>query len=280
MSNIKKYSVSRVFTNNDLTMITKLLREDKSPKQMYRYLANKGDRYALFAGVSGSESGFWGKYTLYDPNKNPLLNNEKIKSEEFSNIDFRLADEYLILLESKLNESGGELVEILDINHDELILINTKACYKSRFSIENWYLHAVFESLSPNEREGFWIHRLNSSTEFKEQINHHYKTFDMMIKKYISSNSSEKEMLKSWLTNNFYISMYKELSNSQNYELDKIRSSGSELSNLMTDVIGRIKTNEKVLGDVVPWVFHEVDADEILTQDAISSIKSEIDILF
>ncbi|MEX6225518.1 hypothetical protein AB6F55_12215 [Providencia hangzhouensis] len=95
---------------------------------------------------------------------------------------------------------------------------------------------------------------------FKEQINHHYKTFDMMIKKYISSNSSEKEMLKSWLTNNFYISMYKELSNSQNYELDKIRSSGSELSNLMTDVIGRIR-NESVLGDVVPWVFHEVDAD-------------------
>ncbi|MEX6225517.1 hypothetical protein AB6F55_12210 [Providencia hangzhouensis] len=44
---------------------------------------------------------------MKDLNKNPLLNNEKIKSEEFSNIDFRLADEYLILLESKLNESGG-----------------------------------------------------------------------------------------------------------------------------------------------------------------------------
>ncbi|MEZ2758292.1 hypothetical protein ACBQ54_11295 [Providencia vermicola] len=280
MSNNTKYSASRVFTKNDLTIIKKLLRKDKSPKEMYQYLASKGDRYALFAGVSGSESGFWGKYTLYTPSEEALLNNEKIKSEEFRNIDFRLAEEYLNLLESKLNESGSEIVEILDINHEELILINTKACSKSRLSIDNWYLHAVFESLSPNERQGFWIHRLNSSTEFKEQINHHYKTFDMMIKKYISSNGSEKEMLKSWLTNNFYISMYKELSNSQNYELDKIRSSESELSNLMTDVIGHIKTNEKVLGDVVPWVFHEVDADEVLTQDAFSSIKSEVDILF
>ncbi|EOV8087828.1 hypothetical protein AB7W75_03925 [Providencia huaxiensis] len=280
MSNNTKYSASRVFTKNDLTMIKKLLRKDKNPKEMYQYLANKGDRYALFAGVSGSESGFWGKYTLYTPSEELLLNNEKIKSEEFRNIDFRLADEYLKLLESKLNESGGEIVEILDINHEELILINTKACSKSRFSIDNWYLHAVFESLSPKERQGFWTHRLNSSTEFKEQINHHYKAFDMMIKKYISSNGSEKEMLKSWLTNNFYISMYKELSDSQNNELDKIRSSESELSTLMMDVIGRIKTNEKMLGDVVPWVFHEVDADEVLTQDAISSIKSEVGILF
>ena len=280
MSNNTKYSASRVFTKNDLTIIKKLLRKDKSPKEMYQYLASKGDRYALFAGVSGSESGFLGKYTLYTPSEEALLNNEKIKSEEFRNIDFRLAEEYLNLLESKLNESGSEIVEILDINHEELILINTKACSKSRLSIDNWYLHAVFESLSPNERQGFGIHRLNSSTEFKEQINHHYKTFDMMIKKYISSNGSEKEMLKSWLTNNFYISMYKELSNSQNYELDKIRSSESELSNLITDVIGHIKTNEKVLGDVVPWVFHEVDADEVLTQDAFSSIKSEVDILF
>lgn len=280
MSNKTKYSASRVFTKNDLTMIRTLLRKDKSPKEMYQYLANKGDRYALFAGVSGSESGFWGRYTLYTPNEEPLLNNEKIKSEEFRNIDFRLADEYLNLLESKLNESGGEMVEILDISHDELVLINTKACSKSRFSIENWYLHAVFKSLSPNERQGFWTHRLNSSTEFKEQINHHYKTFDMMIKKYISSNSSEKEMLKSWLTNNFYISMYKELSDSQTNELDKIINSESELSTLMTEVIGRIKTNEKELGDVVSWVFHEVDADEVLTQDTISSIKSEIDILF
>ncbi|MEX9974888.1 hypothetical protein AB7W84_15305 [Providencia rettgeri] len=280
MSNNTKYSASRVFTKNDLTMIKKLLRKDKSPKEMYQYLASKGDRYALFAGVSGSESGFWGKYTLYTPSEELLLNNDKIKSKEFRNIDFRLADEYLNLLESKLNESGGEIVEILDINHEELILINTKACSKSRFSIDNWYLHAVFESLSLKERQGFWTHRLNSSTEFNEQINHHYKAFDMMIKKYISSNGSEKEMLKSWLTNNFYISMYKELSDSQNNELDKIRSSESELSTLMMDVIGRIKTNEKMLGDVIPWVFHEVDADEVLTQDAISSIKSEVDILF
>lgn len=102
MSNKTKYSASRVFTKNDLTMIRKLLRKDKSPKEMHQYLANKGDRYALFAGVSGSESGFWGKYTLYTPNEERLLNNEKIKSKEFRNIDFRLADEYLNLLESKL----------------------------------------------------------------------------------------------------------------------------------------------------------------------------------
>ncbi|SUC34916.1 Uncharacterised protein [Providencia rustigianii] len=58
MSNNTRYSASRVFAKNDLITIKKLLREDKSPKEMYQYLASKGDRYALFAGVDGRESGF------------------------------------------------------------------------------------------------------------------------------------------------------------------------------------------------------------------------------
>ncbi|EUD08520.1 hypothetical protein [Providencia alcalifaciens] len=70
MSNNTRYSASRVFTKNDLITIKKLLREDKSPKEMYQYLANKGDRYALFAGVDGSESVFWGMDSLYFPSEN------------------------------------------------------------------------------------------------------------------------------------------------------------------------------------------------------------------
>ncbi|OAT53365.1 hypothetical protein [Providencia heimbachae] len=65
MSNNTNYSTSRVFTKNDLITIKKILRKDKNPKGMYQYLASKGDRYALFAGLSGSESGFWGRLTLY-----------------------------------------------------------------------------------------------------------------------------------------------------------------------------------------------------------------------
>lgn len=98
----------------------------------------------------------------------------------------------------------------------------------------------------------------------------------MMIKKYMVSDGTNKEMLKSWLTSKFYISMYRTLSDSQFDELDKIRNSESELSILMKDVMGSIKTNERVLGDVVPWVFDEVDADEILTEDALLSMGSEV----
>lgn len=276
MSNNTRYSASRVFTKNDLIMIKKLLREDKSPKEMYQYLANKGDRYALFAGVDGSESVFWGVDSLYFPSEDSSWHDEDARNKDFKEIDFKLASEYLNLLEGKLIESGGELVEILDISHDELILINIKACSGSRFNIEDWYLYAVFESLSPNEKKGFWTHRLNSSTEFKEQVSHHYKTFEMMIKKYMISDGTNKEMLKSWLTSKFYISMYRTLSDSQFDELDKIRNSESELSILMKDVMGSIKTNEKVLGDVIPWIFDEVDADEVLIEEAISSIASEV----
>jgi hypothetical protein len=43
MSNNTKYSASRVFTKNDLITIKKLLREDKSPKEMNQYLASKGN---------------------------------------------------------------------------------------------------------------------------------------------------------------------------------------------------------------------------------------------
>ncbi|HGI5213379.1 TPA: hypothetical protein ACJTPC_001403 [Providencia alcalifaciens] len=276
MSNNSRYSASRVFTKNDLITIKKLLREDKSPKEMYQYLANKGDRYALFAGVDGSESVFWGMDSLYFPSENSSWHDEDARNEDFKEIDFKLASEYLNLLEDKLIKSGGELVEILDISHDELISINIKACSGSRFNIEDWYLYAVFESLSPNEKKGFWTHRLNSSTEFKEQVSHHYKTFEMMIKKYMVSDGTNKEMLKSWLTSKFYISMYRTLSDSQFDELDKIRNSESELSILMKDVMGSIKTNERVLGDVVPWVFDEVDADEILIEDALLSMESGI----
>ena len=70
--------------------------------------------------------------------------------------------------------------------------------------------------------------------------------------------------------------MYRTLSDSQFDELDKIRNSESELSILMKDVMGSIKTNERVLGDVVPWVFDEVDADEILIEDALLSMESGI----
>lgn len=276
MQNSTRYSASRVFTKNDLITIKKLLREDKNPKEMYKYLANKGDRYALFAGVDGSESGFWGINSLYFSSENSSLLVEDARSEDFKEIDFKLANEYLNLLEGKLIKSGGEIVEILDINYEELISINIKACSESQFNIEDWYLYAVFESLSPNEKQGFWVHRLNSSTEFKEQINHHYKTFDMMIKKYMVSGSTNKEMLKSWLTRKFYISMYRTLSDSQFDELDKIRNSESELSILMKDVMGSIKTNVRVLGDVVPWVFDEVDADEILIEDALLSMENGI----
>ncbi|HHR5858058.1 TPA: hypothetical protein ACS70L_002481 [Providencia alcalifaciens] len=276
MSNNTRYSASRVFTKNDLITIKKLLREDKSPKEMYQYLANKGDRYALFAGVDGSESVFWGMDSLYFPSENSSWHDEDARNEDFKEIDFKLASEYLNLLEDKLIKSGGELFEILDISHDELISINIKACSGSRFNIEDWYLYAVFESLSPNEKKGFWTHRLNSSTEFKEQVSHHYKTFEMMIKKYMVSDGTNKEMLKSWLTSKFYISMYRTLSDSQFDELDKIRNSESELSILMKDVMGSIKTNERVLGDVVPWVFDEVDADEILIEDALLSMESGI----
>lgn len=276
MSNNTRYSASRVFTKNDLITIKKLLREDKSPKEMYQYLANKGDRYALFAGVDGSESVFWGMDSLYFPSENSSWHDEDARNEDFKEIDFKLASEYLNLLEDKLIKSGGELVEILDISHDELISINIKACSGSRFNIEDWYLYAGFESLSPNEKKGFWTHRLNSSTEFKEQVSHHYKTFEMMIKKYMVSDGTNKEMLKSWLTSKFYISMYRTLSDSQFDELDKIRNSESELSILMKDVMGSIKTNERVLGDVVPWVFDEVDADEILIEDALLSMESGI----
>ncbi|BBG61637.1 hypothetical protein [Providencia rustigianii] len=277
MSNNTRYSASRVFTKNDLITIKKLLREDKNPKEMYQYLANKGDRYALFAGLSGSESGFWGKYTLYAPDDFSFFNyDEKFQEKEFENIDFRLANEYLVLLENKLNQYGGELVEITDISYEELLEINRKACIESWFSIEDWYLYTVFESLSQNEKQGFWTHRLNSSTEFKEQVNHHYKTFDMMIKKYILSRGDNKEIIKSWLTNNFYISMGRTLSDSQFDEFAKIRDSESEISIIMKDAMGSIKTNERVLGDVIPWVFDEVDADEILTEDALLSMGSEV----
>nr|WP_309300911.1 hypothetical protein [Providencia alcalifaciens] len=276
MSNNTRYSASRVFTKNDLITIKKLLREDKSPKKMYQYLANKGDRYALFAGVDGSESVFWGMDSLYFPSEDSSWHDEDARNKDFKEIDFKLANEYLNLLESKLIKPDGEIIEILDVNYEELILINIKSCSESRFNIEDWYLYAVFESLSPNERKGFWTHRLNSSTEFKEQVNHHYKTFEMMIKKYMVSDDTNKEMLKSWLTRKFYISMYRTLSDSQFDELDKIRNSESELSILMKDVMGSIKTNERVLGDVVPWVFNEVDADEILTEDALLSMGSRI----
>ncbi|HHR6079174.1 TPA: hypothetical protein ACS7ZY_001523 [Providencia alcalifaciens] len=277
MSNNTRYSVSRVFTKNDLITIKKLLREDKSPKEMYQYLANKGDRYALFAGLSGSESGFWGKYILYAPDDFSFFNyDEKFQEKEFENIDFRLANEYIVLLENKLNQYGGELVEITDISYEELLEINRKACIESWFSFEDWYLYAVFESLSQNEKQGFWTHRLNSSTDFKEQVNHHYKTFDMMIKKYVLSSGANKEIIKSWLTNNFYISMGRTLSDSQFDEFAKIRDSESEISIIMKDAMGSIKTNERVLGDVVPWVFDEVDADEILTEDALLSMGSEV----
>ena len=273
MSNNTNYSTSRVFTKNDLITIKKILRKDKNPKGMYQYLASKGDRYALFAGVSGSESGFWGRLTLYFRFNSDIILDKDFLDDKYEEIDFNLANEYLILLENKLNSSGGKLVELTDLNYEELLEINQKACSDSWFSIDDWYLNGVFESLSPNERQGFWVHRLNSSTALKEQVSHHYKTFEMMIKKYISSN--ENKIIKKWIINNFYITQYKDLNDSNLDGYVEIINSNSDLKNIIHKVNNSINTEEEVLGDVVPWTFHYVDPESLLTKNAILLMKNE-----
>lgn len=120
MSNNTIYSASRIFTENDLITTKKLLRENKSSKEMYQYLANKGDRYALFAGVSGSDTNFWGRSTLYFSFNSDFISDEKFRDDKYKEIDFKLASEYLILLEKKLNNSGGKFVELTEINYEEL----------------------------------------------------------------------------------------------------------------------------------------------------------------
>ncbi|MEQ4673809.1 hypothetical protein ABN063_04520 [Providencia vermicola] len=279
MLNNTRYSASRIFTKDDLITTKKLLREDKSPKEMYQYLASRGDRYALFAGLRGSESVFWGKYTLYTSRGEISLDKEQNKMEESRDIDFKLASEYLKLLETKLNESGSKFVEILDIDHNELMHINIKACSESKFNIEDWYLYAVFESLSPNERQGFWTHRLNSSTELKEQINHHYQTFEMMIKKYILADGSKKELIKRWLNDNFYITQYYQLTESNLNLYKEVINSNFDLKGLIDGVNRSIKKEEETVGDVIPCTFHYVDPENLLTQDAALLMKNE-NILF
>ncbi|MGO2334841.1 hypothetical protein [Providencia sp.] len=275
MSNNTIYSASRIFTENDLITTKKLLRENKSSKEMYQYLANKGDRYALFAGVSGSDTNFWGRSTLYFSFNSDFISDEKFRDDKYKEIDFKLASEYLILLENKLNNSGGKFVELTEINYEELFEINQKSCSDSWFSIDDWYLNRVFESLSPNERQGLWEHRLNSTSGFKEQVSHHYKIYNMMIKKYILSNGHGKERIKVWLNNNFYITQYGGLINSNIDNYIDIISSDSELKDLIDSVNKSIKIEEEVLGDTIPWTFHYVISDNLLTQDAITLMKNE-----
>ena len=275
MSNNTIYSASRIFTENDLITTKKLLRENKSSKEMYQYLANKGDRYALFAGVSGSDTNFWGRSTLYFSFNSDFISDEKFRDDKYKEIDFKLASEYLILLEKKLNNSGGKFVELTEINYEELFEINQKSCSDSWFSIDDWYLNRVFESLSPNERQGLWEHRLNSTSGFKEQVSHHYKIYNMMIKKNILSNGHGKERIKVWLNNNFYITQYGGLINSNIDNYIDIISSDSELKDLIDSVNKSIKIEEEVLGDTIPWTFHYVISDNLLTQDAITLMKNE-----
>lgn len=271
----KKYSASREFTAHDLNTIKKYLREDESPKEMYQYLASKGDRYALFAGVSGSEEGFWGRSTLYFSSNRDLWLNRGFLDEIYEEIDFNLANEYLILLEDKLNKSGGKSVELTDLSYEELVEINRKACYVSWFSIDDWYLNGVFESLSLSERQGFWSHRLNSSTEFKEQVNHHYKTFEMMLKKHISSAGNKNEITKKWLSNNFYVTEYRGLTGNKLKCYFDIIAADPELKDLINKIDKSIKTEEEELGEVISWTFHSVDPENLLTQDAALLMKNE-----
>lgn len=279
MLNNKKYSASREFTEHDLNTIKKYLREDKSPKEMYQYLANKGDRYALFAGVSGSEEGFWGRSTLYFSSNRGLWLNREFLDDIYEQIDFNLANEYIILLENKLNKSGGKSVELTDLSYEELVEINRKACYVSWFSIDDWYLNGIFESLSLSERQGFWSHRLNSSTEFKEQVNHHYKTFEMMLKKHISSTENKNEITKKWLSNNFYATEYRGLTGNKLKGYFDIIAADPELKDLINKIDKSIKTEEEDLGEVISWTFHYVDPENLLTQDAALLMKNE-NILF
>lgn len=96
------------------------------------------------AGVSGSEGGFWGRSTLYFSSNRDLWLNREFLDDIYEEIDFNLANEYLILLENKLNKSGGKLVELTDLSYGELVEINRKACDVSWFSIDDWYLNGVF----------------------------------------------------------------------------------------------------------------------------------------